>query len=135
MPWAAPKPCGHPACRTLVRGGAGYCPEHKKPAVGSFSDRARGTRHERGYGSEWDARRKRILDRDAGLCQACLRSGIVHAVGGKPYSAWCDHITPKAEGGTDDDSNLQTLCRSCHNAKTDREKARGVSRSAATSKS
>ena len=52
--------------------------------------------------------------------------GLVY--GDKPYSAWCDHIIPKAEGGSDEDENLQTLCRSCHKQKTDAEKARGAAR-------
>lgn len=128
MPAAAPRPCRHPGCSALVRGSA-YCATHQRAAAGSFADRARGTRQQRGYGSGWDARRKRILERDCGLCQQCLREGRLTAVGDKPYSAWCDHIVPKAEGGSDADENLQTLCRACHQAKTDREKARGAARS------
>lgn len=131
MPTAAPRPCRHPGCGVLVRDGGQYCPAHKRPAAGSFADRSRGSRHERGYGGDWEKRRQRILRRDNGLCQGCLRNGVLTAVGDKPYSAWCDHIRPKAEGGTDDDDNLQTLCRSCHQAKTDAEKARGAARAAA----
>lgn len=33
-----------------------------------------------------------------------------------------DHITPKADGGSDDDCNLQSLCAPCHEAKTKAEK-------------
>ena len=29
-----------------------------------------------------------------------------------------DHILPRAEGGSDDPSNLQWLCRNCHGLKT-----------------
>lgn len=29
-----------------------------------------------------------------------------------------DHIVPLAAGGTDDESNLQTLCAACHSRKT-----------------
>ena len=130
MPIAAPKPCRHPACSVLVSDGSGYCAAHKRAAPGSFADKSRGSRHERGYGSKWDKIRERILKRDCGLCQECLRNGRVHAVGGKPFSAFCDHIVPKVDGGTDDDENLQTLCRSCHTAKTDKEKnqPRGASK-------
>jgi 5-methylcytosine-specific restriction protein A len=32
-----------------------------------------------------------------------------------------DHIIPKAKGGTDADSNLQSLCWSCHATKTGKE--------------
>lgn len=124
MATLAPKPCRHPGCSALVSDGSGRCEKHRV-ARGSFADRSRGSRHERGYGTEWDKRRERILQRDNGLCQECLRHGRVTGVGGKPYSAFVDHIIPKAEGGTDDDENLQTLCRTCHTAKTDIEKNRG----------
>lgn len=125
MPTSAPKPCRHAGCAQLVSDGSGYCSAHKRPALGSFADAERGTRHERGYGSKWDKIRERIIRRDNGLCQECLRSGRVTQVGHVKFSYYCDHIVPKEEGGTDDDSNLQSLCRSCHTAKTDREKNRG----------
>lgn len=124
MPISSPKPCRHPGCGALVSEGA-YCAKHKRATPGTFADKSRGSRHARGYGSGWDKTRLRIFERDNGLCQECLRSGRLTPVGDKPYSAFCDHVIPKAEGGTDDDANLQTLCRSCHSAKTDREKLRG----------
>jgi len=39
-----------------------------------------------------------------------------------------DHIVPLAEGGPDDDSNVQPLCAACHDAKTQREALRGRTR-------
>ncbi|HCL5939948.1 TPA: HNH endonuclease [Citrobacter freundii] len=33
-----------------------------------------------------------------------------------------DHIKPKAHGGTDDLSNLESICSGCHKAKTARER-------------
>lgn len=125
MPISAPKPCRHSGCCQLVSDGGGYCDAHKRPASGSFADRGRGTRHERGYGSKWDRLREIILRRDNGICQQCLREGRLTMIGHKPYTAFVDHVTPKAEGGTDDESNLQALCKACHTAKTDREKNRG----------
>jgi 5-methylcytosine-specific restriction protein A len=62
--------------------------------------------------------RVRILKRDCGLCQVCLRTGDIT----KADSV--DHIVPKAEGGTDDDDNLQSICVPCHTAKTAQESAR-----------
>ena len=34
-----------------------------------------------------------------------------------------DHITPAMHGGLNEKANLQKLCRSCHMAKTKRERA------------
>ena len=130
MPSLAPKPCRSPGCGALVRGGGGYCPAHKRVSPGSFSDRSRGSRHERGYGTQWDKIRPRIIKRDGNLCRECRRQGRFTAVGDKPFSAFVDHITPKflarQKGWTaeqiDADENLETLCRTCHRQKTDKEK-------------
>lgn len=73
------------------------------------------TRQQRGYGSKWEIIRSRILRRDSGLCQNHIRQGIVK------HASCVDHIKPKAQGGTDDDSNLQSLCWSCHATKTGKE--------------
>jgi len=40
-----------------------------------------------------------------------------------------DHIVNVAEGGTDDDVNLQTICSDCHQVKTQAEARRGAARS------
>ena len=39
-----------------------------------------------------------------------------------------DHVVNLADGGTDDDRNVQALCISCHKAKTQSEsnRARGI---------
>jgi 5-methylcytosine-specific restriction protein A len=39
-----------------------------------------------------------------------------------------DHIVPLTEGGTDAPENVQSLCSSCHQAKTQIESRRGRSR-------
>lgn len=73
---------------------------------------SRQSRHARGYGKAWEKLRARILARDKHLCQRCLPKGIVTAAN------QVDHIVPKAKGGTDDEGNLQALCKPCHDAKT-----------------
>lgn len=115
MPIAVPKPCTQ--CGALVRDGTSRCPAHKT-RPGTFADRRRGSRHERGYGTAWDRTREHILVRDCGLCQPCLRDGLVTA------ASAVDHIVPKSRGGTDDPDNLQAICTACHRAKTATE-ARG----------
>lgn len=76
------------------------------------------SRHERGYGTDWDKRRARILNRDKRLCLECKRQGRVNT------GNHVDHIKPKAQGGTDADENLQTLCRPHHDEKTARDAGR-----------
>lgn len=75
------------------------------------------SRHARGYDSAWDKLRLRILKRDQHLCQACLAKGRITP------ATHVDHIIPKANGGTDDDANLQALDAQCHAEKTAAEGA------------
>jgi len=56
------------------------------------------------------------------LCVECERLGRV------TLATQRDHIKPLAEGGTDDDDNVQGLCVDCHEAKSKAEAARGASR-------
>jgi len=60
----------------------------------------------------WKATRRLILHRDP-VCRSCHRA----------RSATVDHITPRAQGGTDDPTNLQGLCTPCHTTKTKAESA------------
>lgn len=69
------------------------------------------SRHARGYGTSWDKLRLVILRRDNYLCQCpdCL--------GGEKRirpATEVDHIKPKAEGGTDAESNLRAVNSECH---------------------
>lgn len=70
----------------------------------------RGSRHERGYGTEWDKLRLLILERDHHLCQCpqCLSTSRTR------LATEVDHITSKAKGGTDDPSNLRAVNAECH---------------------
>ena len=72
---------------------------------------------ERGYGWAWQQLRRRILARDKGLCCVCGKAGRV------TLASEVDHIVNKAEGGSDDEANLQSLCVPCHKAKTAGESA------------
>jgi 5-methylcytosine-specific restriction protein A len=46
------------------------------------------------------------------LCVHCLAAGRTTA------ATVPDHVVPLADGGADDDSNLQSLCAPCHAVKT-----------------
>ena len=73
---------------------------------------SRESRQARGYGRAWELVRDVAMNRDCGLCQVCRRAGTATA------ATEVDHIIGKAKGGTDELSNLQAICRSCHKAKT-----------------
>lgn len=90
------------------------------PKGGGWGDEARGSAADRGYGTAWRKLRQRVLARDAGLCQPCLRRGHI-----TPGCRTVDHITPKARGGGDHEGNCQTICNPCHTAKTQAE-AKGL---------
>lgn len=95
-----------------------------KPKQAGWAAQHTTSASERGYGWAWQQAVKRIRERDHDLCQACIRRGSGHI--GR-YGA-VDHIVPKAEGGSDDDANLQVLCDPCHTDKTAAEsrRARGL---------
>lgn len=84
------------------------------------------SRHERGYGAEWVRLRTKIMQRDCGLCQMCRKAGRVTVA----YAV--DHIISKANAlrmkwtpeQVDDESNLQAICRPCHDTKTEAEQGK-----------
>ena len=79
----------------------------------TLTERPNVVERKRGYAGVLD--RRRIRARDGDLCQECKRQG--RTITGYPV----DHIIPLADGGTDDDSNKETLCVPCHDAKSARE--------------
>lgn len=63
-------------------------------------------------GRPWRRLKQKIHKRDDWTCQYCKRVTM---------DLELDHIKNKAKGGTDDESNLQSLCVPCHKEKTQRE--------------
>ncbi|RTY53652.1 HNH endonuclease [Pantoea sp. YU22] len=114
MPPRIPKACRYRGCRHTTTHSSGSCEEHRGEG---WKQHTKGqSAAQRGYGTDWNKLRPIILKRDKGLCQACLRDGIVRS------AKTVDHIVPKAHGGSDLPSNLQALCWPCHKAKTARER-------------
>ena len=101
---------------------AGLCLSQTPATIGQCMAWSKQSRHERGYGSVWTKIRERILKRDMYLCQACLKLGRTTP------ATQVDHITPKAQGGTDDDGNLQAICAACHLEKSLAEAAQAQGR-------
>jgi len=111
MPRAAPRPCTYPGCAGLAYRGS-RCKSHPYDERNKGGYNAhKGNRHAQGYGYEWAKQRMRILRRDDHLCQVC----------GMAEATQVDHITPKAQLGSDDESNLMAVCVRCHRSKTARE--------------
>lgn len=65
-------------------------------------------------GRPWRRKREAILIRDNYTCRVC---------GLTTKELEVDHIINVAQGGTDDDGNLQAICIPCHKTKTARESA------------
>ena len=117
MPTKAPTACRRPGCRGLVRGGVcSVCGAIKQESNWRkyFEDRNSQSRHERGYGWNWEKLRSLVLSSDP-FCRQCAAHGIVE------IATTVDHIIPKSAGGDDDTDNLQPLCAACHRDKTVRE--------------
>lgn len=73
-------------------------------------------------GRPWRRLRAKVLHRDGYLCQPCDRAGEL------ALAKEVDHIIPTFEGGTDDESNLQAICKACHQVKSQEEAARARAR-------
>lgn len=109
MPTRAPSVC--PTCRGL--GCRGHHP--RRWGLNNTGGRI--------GGSKAQALRAKLLKRNP-WCAQCLKSNrwVLAAIR--------DHIIPLAEGGTEEPSNTQALCVTCHNAKSQAEaqRARFLSR-------
>lgn len=78
------------------------------------SERCRDIANAVGSMFNWDQVRQKVLERDDHACQQCGASET-----GSDGPLQVDHIDRVADGGHPfDERNLQTLCRSCHEAKT-----------------
>lgn len=64
------------------------------------------------YGWAWQKLRKQVLQRDRSLCQSCLKAGR------SEVAKEVDHIVPIHLNGTDELTNLQSLCSPCHRTKS-----------------
>lgn len=92
MPLRPKKPCCHRGCNTLSRSSSGFCDEHQSEAWG-WNQPRRGSAKERGYDYAWQKLRDWVMQRDAGLCQPCLKPGAVSV------AKEVDHIAPKVQAG------------------------------------
>jgi len=92
---------------TCLKPRVGAQPKSRLAAAGG----AHGHERERN-GHKWRQIKHRIMTRDCGMCVLCRVAGRF------VLATDCDHRVPVWAGGTDADSNLQSLCGPCHKAKT-----------------
>lgn len=104
MPRKPKRPCRYPGCPNLTDGD--YCKEQARAMEQHHEKFQRGYSAGKRYGRAWTRIRHRYANKHP-LCEICLKEGRY-----KPVEE-VHHILPLAEGGTHDESNLMSLCRSC----------------------
>ncbi len=115
MPMKPKRPCSYPGCPELTDGR--YCEKHQKEVDARYNKYERDPAARKRYGRTW----KRIRDRYIAahpLCERCLK------VGRLTPAEEVHHIVPLSKGGAHDESNLMSLCTSCHSEITAREGGR-----------
>lgn len=112
MPHRPGHPCRWQGCTAIVRAGVPYCEAHQRE-VYRRQDAQRGNAGDRGYGARWRRLRMMFLAEHPLCCDPFGVHGEVPVL-----ATDVDHIVPRAAGGSDEESNLQALCHSCHSRKT-----------------
>ena len=99
----------------------GYCAEHKREPYQRMDDTNRPSAAKRGYGGRWRKLREMELRRKP-LCAACLKAGRTTP------ATELDHIVPHRGDAVLfwAADNRQSLCKSCHSAKTVKDTARAL---------
>ena len=107
MPRKPRRGCAWNGCPRLAVEGGQYCEEHTRLAAQQYNMHERSPDSNKNYGRAW----KRIRDRYAAahpLCERCLKEGRYTPV------EEVHHILPVSQGGDHRESNLMSLCQSCH---------------------
>jgi len=108
-----PQPCLETGCMVLSYDGRSRCAAHTK-ARGA----AKNAKRRNGGGERAQARmRYRLKSLDASVCWLCRIEFRASAL-------QVDHILALADGGVDTESNLQVLCKPCHDNKSADENKR-----------
>ncbi|KHO62681.1 HNH endonuclease [Thermoanaerobacter sp. YS13] len=126
MPQRPLRPCRKAGCANLTRDKTGYCEVHKQEYLDylkrlkaerdrRYDEQVRKTRDRQYYefykSDEWERVKTQALIRDKGLCQLCLKKGIIKT------ADVVHHIVPLKEDWSKrfDLDNLVSLCHECHN--------------------
>lgn len=109
-------PCRAYGCPNVVKSRLqkGYCDEHADKRYGWLNNKT----PDKDYGGRrWRKMREQVLERDGYLCVKCRDDGRL------TQATDVDHIKPVHLGRDDSLSNLQSLCKTCHKAKTETERS------------
>jgi 5-methylcytosine-specific restriction enzyme A len=115
MPTKPKRPCRFPGCAELTHDR--YCVKHNKQIEASYDKYQRDPESVKRYGQAWRKIRKRFLNEHP-LCEICQREGKLTP------AEQVHHRKPLADGGTNDTSNLMSLCAACHSTITAKEGGR-----------
>ena len=105
MPMKPKRPCSHPGCPELTDGR--YCDCHKKQEDIRYNRYQRDPATRKRYNRSWEKIRARYMSAHP-FCERCLTAGRITKV------EEVHHKLPLSKGGTHDESNLMSLCTSCH---------------------
>lgn len=100
-------------CSTLVHDGGQRCVTHARKVWSKYADAP-----QRITGRRLQKMRDALFAREP-LCRLCAKQG--HTT----LATIRDHIVPLAEGGTDEDANIQPICAGCDEVKSKSERLRG----------
>jgi 5-methylcytosine-specific restriction endonuclease McrA len=106
MPKLSCLDCGIPTAKSR-------CDTCQEVREASQPKRERPSSSMRGYDANWNRVRVVVLRRDNWTCVRCNKKLV-------GSDATVDHRVPLARGGSNDLSNLQSMCRSCNSSKKDR---------------
>jgi 5-methylcytosine-specific restriction protein A len=119
MPWRPTPGCSWPLCGKRAEPGCeGRCRAHylEGKRLTNATYRGKSELKPGGGSRRWQLMREMQLSKEP-LCRECL------AVGVSRPATQVDHVVPRSHGGTDDEDNLQSLCRAHHNEKNKAERA------------
>ena len=107
MPNKPKRPCRQKNCPRLTDRESGYCEEHEKQASSFYNKFIRRPESKKFYNYQWRKLRARFLNKNP-LCEICKSKGRYTT------ATEVHHIKPLSEGGTNEETNLKALCKSCH---------------------
>ena len=104
--------CRYPGCEELTE--SRYCEEHTKQVHRQYNKFKRPPDTYKRYNGKWRSIRKRYIATHP-LCEKCKEDNRL-----TPASE-VHHIIPLSQGGTNEEDNLMSLCKSCHSKITAKE--------------